>query len=68
MQGAETIRSATDYINARKLEAQRIRTKYAKTNTIIYSKTDNWVRIDNETFNGWSRKEVDNLLGIKGGE
>jgi hypothetical protein len=49
---------------ARERELNLIKKWYSKGYPITFSKTDNWIRIHNTTFNGYTRKMIEDFLNM----
>lgn len=44
-------------------DLKRMKNLYKKTGQVVFSETDHWVRVGNETFNGVSREEFKKIVG-----
>ena len=69
----ENLKDHYTYQEALRKDAERIRKLYKKTKEVTFAKTDNWVCICGETFNGISKELFYEIVNApernnKGGE
>ena len=69
----ENLKDHYTYQEALRKDAARIRKLYKKTKEVTFAKTDNWVCIGGETFNGISKELFYEIVNApernnKGGE